>query len=136
MEHYFGQRFLRNCWVELVYVELEVFVVKTVSLGLKWRFCFECSMRRWFFLKKWFWGLQVLEGLDAVLDVGGVYDPTRDRYDHHQKGFEEVFGLGFSTKLSSAGLVYKVISVFKSTYGWFTCGKWIHLTQPGLVLFD
>lgn len=51
----------------------------------------------------------MLEGLDAVLDVGGVYDPSRDRYDHHQKGFEEVFGHGFSTKLSSAGLVYKVI---------------------------
>ncbi|CAL2260739.1 unnamed protein product [Prunus armeniaca] len=50
---------------------------------------------------------QVLEGLDAVLDVGGVYDPSRDRYDHHQKGFEEVFGHGFKTKLSSAGLVYK-----------------------------
>ncbi|KAG5042498.1 hypothetical protein JHK87_006413 [Glycine soja] len=50
---------------------------------------------------------QVLEDLDAVLDVGGVYDPARDRYDHHQKGFEEVFGHGFSTKLSSAGLVYK-----------------------------
>lgn len=50
---------------------------------------------------------QVLEGLDAVLDVGGVYDPSRDRYDHHQKGFAEVFGHGFSTKLSSAGLVYK-----------------------------
>lgn len=51
----------------------------------------------------------MLEGLDAVLDVGGVYDPSRDRYDHHQKGFVEVFGHGFSTKLSSAGLVYKVI---------------------------
>lgn len=50
----------------------------------------------------------MLEDLDAVLDVGGVYDPARDRYDHHQKGFEEVFGHGFSTKLSSAGLVYKV----------------------------
>ncbi|WVZ17197.1 hypothetical protein V8G54_010179 [Vigna mungo] len=50
---------------------------------------------------------RVLEGLDAVLDVGGVYDPAQDRYDHHQKGFEEVFGHGFSTKLSSAGLVYK-----------------------------
>ncbi|KAI5656247.1 hypothetical protein M9H77_25040 [Catharanthus roseus] len=50
---------------------------------------------------------QVLETLDAVLDVGGVYDPSRDRYDHHQKGFEEVFGYGFTTKLSSAGLVYK-----------------------------
>ncbi|XP_074308136.1 uncharacterized protein LOC141643013 [Silene latifolia] len=50
---------------------------------------------------------QVLESLDAVLDVGGVYDPSRDRYDHHQKGFGEVFGHGFVTKLSSAGLVYK-----------------------------
>lgn len=50
---------------------------------------------------------KVLDGLDAVLDVGGVYDPRRDRYDHHQKGFGEVFGHGFSTKLSSAGLVYK-----------------------------
>lgn len=50
---------------------------------------------------------QMLQTLDAVLDVGGVYDPTRDRYDHHQKGFEEVFGHGFNTKLSSAGLVYK-----------------------------
>lgn len=51
---------------------------------------------------------KVLESLDAVLDVGGVYDPSRDRYDHHQKGFDEIFGHGFSTKLSSAGLVYKV----------------------------
>ncbi|KAK4748700.1 hypothetical protein SAY87_015286 [Trapa incisa] len=50
---------------------------------------------------------KVLDDLDAVLDVGGIYDPIRDRYDHHQKGFEEVFGYGFSTKLSSAGLVYK-----------------------------
>ncbi|KAG5533905.1 hypothetical protein RHGRI_027935 [Rhododendron griersonianum] len=50
---------------------------------------------------------QVLDTLDAVLDVGGIYDPIRDRFDHHQKGFVEVFGLGFSTKLSSAGLVYK-----------------------------
>ncbi|KAJ0105229.1 hypothetical protein Patl1_17426 [Pistacia atlantica] len=50
---------------------------------------------------------KVLEDLDAVLDVGGVYDPSNDRYDHHQKGFEEVFGHGFNTKLSSAGLVYK-----------------------------
>ncbi|KDO76697.1 hypothetical protein CISIN_1g019180mg [Citrus sinensis] len=50
---------------------------------------------------------KVLDDLDAVLDVGGVYDPSNDCYDHHQKGFEEVFGHGFSTKLSSAGLVYK-----------------------------
>lgn len=52
--------------------------------------------------------LKVLDKLDAVLDVGGVYDSSRDRYDHHQEGFEEIFGYGFGTKLSSAGLVYKV----------------------------
>lgn len=50
----------------------------------------------------------MLENLDALLDVGGVYDPERDRYDHHQRGFDHVFGHGFNTKLSSAGLVYKV----------------------------
>ena len=51
---------------------------------------------------------KVLDTLDAVLDVGGVYDPSRDRFDHHQKGFDEILGDGFTTKLSSAGLVYKV----------------------------
>ncbi|KAM0863405.1 hypothetical protein ACQ4PT_044610 [Festuca glaucescens] len=50
---------------------------------------------------------QILDSLEAVLDVGGVYDPSWHRYDHHQKGFNEVFGHGFNTKLSSAGLVYK-----------------------------
>ncbi|GAV82816.1 LOW QUALITY PROTEIN: UPF0160 domain-containing protein, partial [Cephalotus follicularis] len=50
---------------------------------------------------------QSLEKLDAVLDVGGVYGPTRDRYDHHQKGFDQMLAPGFTTKLSSAGLVYK-----------------------------
>lgn len=51
---------------------------------------------------------KVLEKLDAALDVGGEYDPESERYDHHQKGFTEVFGHGFNTKLSSAGLIYKV----------------------------
>ncbi|KAG0586714.1 hypothetical protein KC19_2G111500 [Ceratodon purpureus] len=50
---------------------------------------------------------KVLETLDAVLDVGGVYDPATDRYDHHQRGFDQNFGHGYVTKLSSAGLVYK-----------------------------
>ncbi|KAG0241480.1 metal-dependent protein hydrolase [Mortierella sp. GBAus27b] len=44
---------------------------------------------------------------DVVVDVGGVYDPSVHRYDHHQRGFTEVFGGKFETKLSSAGLVYK-----------------------------
>ncbi|KAJ3507081.1 hypothetical protein NMY22_g17045 [Coprinellus aureogranulatus] len=49
----------------------------------------------------------VLDTCDIVVDVGAVYDPAKNRYDHHQRGFEEVLGLGFNTKLSSAGLVYK-----------------------------
>lgn len=66
--------------------------------------------------------LKVLVTLDAVLDVGGVYDPIRDRYDHHQKGFKEVFGHGFTTKLSSAGLVYK-------HYGLEIIAKELHLDE-------
>lgn len=43
-----------------------------------------------------------------MIDVGGVYDAPARRFDHHQKGFEEVMGGNFnSTRLSSAGLVYK-----------------------------
>jgi uncharacterized UPF0160 family protein len=49
----------------------------------------------------------VLARADLVLDVGGVYDASRMRFDHHQKGFTETFGHGFTTKLSSAGLIYK-----------------------------
>ncbi|KAI0094917.1 GAMM1 protein [Irpex rosettiformis] len=49
----------------------------------------------------------VLDTCTIVVDVGGVYDESRQRFDHHQRGFTEVFGHGFNTKLSSAGLVYK-----------------------------
>jgi uncharacterized UPF0160 family protein len=45
----------------------------------------------------------VLEQCDVVIDVGGVYEADRDRFDHHQRGFTEVFGHGYNTKLSSAG---------------------------------
>eukprot|EP01084_Bolivina_argentea_P163355 284197_1 len=45
---------------------------------------------------------------DIVVDVGDVYDAQRLRFDHHQRGFCEILSEeGFSTKLSSAGLVYK-----------------------------
>lgn len=47
----------------------------------------------------------VLETCDTVVDVGGVYDAARHRYDHHQRSFKTVFP-GKDTKLSSAGLVY------------------------------
>lgn len=41
-----------------------------------------------------------------------MYDEGKQRFDHHQRGFEEVFGYGFVTKLSSAGLVYKWVLNF------------------------
>lgn len=47
----------------------------------------------------------VLEKCDILVDVGAVYDPSRHKYDHHQRSFEE-----FSKnkiKLSSAGLIYR-----------------------------
>jgi len=52
-----------------------------------------------------------LDTCDIVVDVGGVYDENLERFDHHQRGFEEVFGHGFQTKLSSAGLIYKFVIV-------------------------
>ncbi|KAF5374755.1 hypothetical protein D9758_000271 [Tetrapyrgos nigripes] len=48
-----------------------------------------------------------LDTCDIVVDVGAVYDESKQRFDHHQRGFTEIFGHGFETKLSSAGLVYK-----------------------------
>lgn len=48
---------------------------------------------------------------DVVVDVGGVYDPEKHRYDHHQRSFTDCMNTLCSskpwvTKLSSAGLVY------------------------------
>lgn len=50
---------------------------------------------------------KVLDECDIVVDVGAIYDAEKLRFDHHQRGFTEVFGHGFDTKLSSAGLIYK-----------------------------
>ncbi|KAL1842221.1 hypothetical protein VTJ49DRAFT_5833 [Mycothermus thermophilus] len=47
----------------------------------------------------------VLAECHTIVDVGGEYDPARNRYDHHQRGFTTTFP-GRPTKLSSAGLVY------------------------------
>lgn len=56
--------------------------------------------------------LSVLEKLDIVIDVGGVYDHASLRYDHHQRGYDERFDEGNNdgprcTKLSASGLVYR-----------------------------
>lgn len=52
-----------------------------------------------------------------VVDVGGEYEPSRHRYDHHQRSFIDTFSteckdlpaspIQTATRLSSAGLVYK-----------------------------
>lgn len=31
----------------------------------------------------------ILKDCDVVVDVGGVYDPVAQRFDHHQRGFVE-----------------------------------------------
>lgn len=53
----------------------------------------------------------VLSVSDVVVDVGGVYDPERHRYDHHQRSFKESMSSlrtssSRTTKLSSAGLIF------------------------------
>ena len=54
---------------------------------------------------------KILNACDVVVDVGGVYDPSCDRYDHHQREFNQTLSSllpnkKFNIKLSSAGLVY------------------------------
>lgn len=53
----------------------------------------------------------VLDACDVVVDVGGVYDVGKNRFDHHQRTFSGTMktlnaGKPWDTKLSSAGLVY------------------------------
>ncbi|KAL8930223.1 MAG: hypothetical protein Q9208_000840 [Pyrenodesmia sp. 3 TL-2023] len=47
----------------------------------------------------------LLSTCHTVVDVGGEYEPSIHRYDHHQRTFNTTFP-SRSTKLSSAGLVY------------------------------
>ena len=48
---------------------------------------------------------KLLETCHTVVDVGGEYDASTNRYDHHQRTFDTTFP-NRPTKLSSAGLVY------------------------------
>ncbi|KAI8903784.1 MYG1/GAMM1-like protein [Gorgonomyces haynaldii] len=47
---------------------------------------------------------KIIQEGDIVVDVGGIYDPATNRFDHHQREFQETWD---NIKLSSAGLVYK-----------------------------
>ena len=48
---------------------------------------------------------KILEKCHTVVDVGGEYNVSSNRYDHHQRTFDATFP-DRPTKLSSAGLVY------------------------------
>lgn len=55
----------------------------------------------------------ILDTCDVVVDVGGSYDPSKHRYDHHMRTFKETAksvikkpGFDWEIKLSSAGLVF------------------------------
>ncbi len=48
----------------------------------------------------------LIDATDAIVyDVGGEFDPTRKRFDHHQRGFAEVRPDGIV--YSSAGLIWR-----------------------------
>jgi len=50
----------------------------------------------------------ILAKCDVVVDVGGVYEPENNRFDHHQRDFTDTMKeLEAEIKLSSAGLVYR-----------------------------
>ncbi|XP_076236046.1 MYG1 exonuclease [Calliopsis andreniformis] len=55
----------------------------------------------------------ILDTCDIVVDVGGEYNPSKHRYDHHMREFKESVstvikkpGYDCQIKLSSAGLIY------------------------------
>eukprot|EP00933_Yihiella_yeosuensis_P016247 TRINITY_DN13957_c2_g1_i1.p1 TRINITY_DN13957_c2_g1~~TRINITY_DN13957_c2_g1_i1.p1 ORF type:complete len:364 (-),score=91.78 TRINITY_DN13957_c2_g1_i1:194-1285(-) len=49
-----------------------------------------------------------IEKASIVVDVGGTYEPEKNRFDHHQKEFTTTYSEAYAgIKLSSAGLVFK-----------------------------
>ncbi|XP_012172875.2 MYG1 exonuclease isoform X2 [Bombus terrestris] len=57
--------------------------------------------------------MNILDTCDIVVDVGGEYNPSKHRYDHHMRDFNESIstvikkpGYDWTMKLSSAGLIY------------------------------
>ena len=54
----------------------------------------------------------ILDSLDCVIDVGDVYDPTIQRFDHHGKDFNERYpspnsNFAIGPKLASIGLIFR-----------------------------
>ncbi len=49
----------------------------------------------------------LLDTSDVVVDVGGIYDSTNHRYDHHQADCDETFSDSCKIPMSSIGMVWK-----------------------------
>lgn len=56
---------------------------------------------------------ELLDQCEILVDVGAVYDPATNRFDHHQSSFNETFSTirpdlatDVNIRLSSAGLIY------------------------------
>lgn len=47
-----------------------------------------------------------VDAADFAVDVGGIWDPARGRFDHHQKGFDVTRPMG-GAPYASAGLVWR-----------------------------
>lgn len=51
---------------------------------------------------------QIIEQGNIIIDVGQVYNPENNKFDHHQTDCHERFNNNFSIDMSSAGMVYKI----------------------------
>jgi uncharacterized UPF0160 family protein len=49
----------------------------------------------------------IINNCEYVVDVGRIYNPDNNRFDHHQKGCYEVYSKNYDTPMSSVGMVYK-----------------------------
>lgn len=51
--------------------------------------------------------MSIITDDSIVIDVGEVYNPTLNKFDHHQKSFNETFYSKSIIPMSSTGLIYK-----------------------------
>lgn len=56
---------------------------------------------------------EIIESGDIVLDVGGLYDPEKQRFDHHQNG----------APMRDTGIPYAAFGLIWSHYGEKICGN-------------
>ena len=67
-----------------------------------------------------------LSDCHVVVDVGGVYGPEIDRFDHHQARNAAELARPNGVPFAAAGLVWR-------TYGKLACGVWLAYNEPDCV---